>query len=398
MNNLSKTLAVTLINKDGDEFLLSTGTIENLYFIEDIYSFCMVGKLSFLDTGGIFEFGTFWGWDDEKIRITYGVPESSDIIKEYNIYKIAKQAPSTGSKMQTNNLVEVLFVSTSYYNWHYKQYSLSFKDKKISYILNHIMQHMIGEEFDTFEATNETIPYFYTGLLSPAENFKYLMERATGIETGKAGYVCFENSVGWNLVSLPKIMNNSNELMEPEGKYVFSASNAWYQNNILSFEREGIDNSSRQQLSGGFRTGYDMLRKKNFTEEFTYKESRKDVEDSFMGDSQYPLFDPNITGQEKYIKTGESDETFVKNIYNSNWIKQYSNQQLISIYLSGHEKRHAGGIIEIEWNSNMSEELNQNFTGKYFVKSVINYFYKEQKPFYNQKLVLMKNSYDRIIT
>lgn len=266
--------------------------------------------------------------------------------------------------------------------------------------MTHIMTNMVGGEFKTFEASNERIEYFYTGLKSPAENFKFLMERSTGAETNKPGYVCFENVDGYHLVTLSSLMNNTVSVMEPKEednkRYWLYTENQYLYNKIISFEREGIDNSSMQQLSGGYRMGYDILRKKNIVKTYTYTESRNKFKDNMLGNPEYPLLDPAITGQERYIKTGEEREDFIDNIYYCNWIKQYSSQQLFILYVKGHEKRKAGGVIDIVWPSIDKSLVNENFTGKFFVKSVVHYFFKGQVPYYNQKLVLMKNAYDGV--
>jgi len=58
--------------------------IKELYFIEDICSFCVTGKLTFIDVQGIIEFGPLVG--DEKITIVYG--NDNTIVKTFKIYKI----------------------------------------------------------------------------------------------------------------------------------------------------------------------------------------------------------------------------------------------------------------------------------------------------------------------
>ena len=396
-------LAVVLEDVKGNEYAIDIQSIDTLYFIEDVFSFCITGKVKFTDVGGIIEMGNIWGYLKEKLKVVYGINEAEDIRKEFLIYKIDKHTHSHNS-LEKNNIFEITFVSPLYYQWHFKYFSRSFKDMKISDILNHIMKHMVGGEWSdepgSFEASNERIEYFYTGLKSPAENFKYLMERATGVETNKPGYLCFENVYGYNLVTLPKLMNNTVKVMKPDDmdniKYWFYSDNTFLHNKIVSFEREGVDNSSMLRLSGGHRTGYDILRKKNIINSYTYKESRNKFIDNILGNPEYPLLDPEITGKDKLLKTGENREDFIDNIYYNNWLKQYSLQQLFFLYLRGHEQRKAGGVIEIEWPSVNKNDKNQNFTGRYFVKSVINYFYKQKVPFYNQKLVLMKNAYDGI--
>jgi len=398
-NNNINVLSIFLNNtRDSVNYTIDATSVESLYFIEDIFSFCMIGKIKFIDYGDIMRTGNFWGYQTETLTLVYGDPEDEDVTKTFYIYKINKQIPLNG-ELSKNNIYEITFVSQLYYRWHYKQYSLSFNNKKISDILKHIMKYMVGGTFVNFEASNETIPLFYTGLKSPAENFRYLMERATGVDTKKPGYLCFENLDGYNLITLPKLMNDTVPLMKPKDgdnvKYWFFTNNTWVKNKVMSFEREGVDNGSMQRLAGGYRMGYDIMRKKNILQKYTYKDCRKKFKDNFLGKAEFPLLDPDFsTGTDKYIKTGESNEIFIDNIYYNSWLKQYSNQQLFSLYVKGHQDRKAGGVIRIEFPADVEHKYNNNFNGKFFVKSVVHYFYKDKNPYYNQKLILIKNAYD----
>jgi len=386
---------VSLYDKNGSEYVVDTTSIESLYFIEDVFSFCMMGKLRFTDYTTIIEDGNFWGYLGESVSISY-----SGASKSFKMYKINKHSPSQ-SELEKDNVFEIIFVSPLYYQWHYTQYSRSWKNKKTTDIMEHLMKFMIGSTFysKTFESSNERIEYFHTNLKSPAENFQYLMERSTGIVTGLPGYVCFENLDGYNLCSLPNLMKKGAEIMDPKGgdniKYRFYSENPHLDNKIYSFERFGIDNGSMLRLSGGHRLGYDIKRKKNFDKQGSYGAARGKFQDHLLGKPQWPILDPSISGA-RYYKTGEDREDFVDNMYYNNWIKQYSNQQLIEIYVRGHSARKAGGVIQIEWPSVLKNRMNKNFTGKYFVKSVVHFFNKEQPPYFQQKLVLMKNQYDDI--
>lgn len=389
-----------ILSKNDRNFSIDTWSIETLYFIEDIFSFCMTGKIVFTDYDNVMENASFWGYHDEDLIIYYGLNEEKDVSKTFKIYKIDKQK-TTHNELQKNNVYEITFVSELYFQWHFKQYSKSFGEMLTTDIMKYIMTNMVGGEFvpTMFEASNERIEYFYTGLKSPAENFKYLMERSSGHDTGQPGYLCFENRDGYNLVTLSMLMNGNVELMRPSNddnkSYVFYTNNPYLHNHVKDFEVEGVDNSSMQQLSGGYRMGYDILRKKNITQRYTYKDGRKKYKDNILGKFEFPILDPNTTGQERYLKTAENREDFIDNIYYSNWIKQYSLQRAIMLYVKGHEQRKAGGVINIIWPSaNDNETYNKNLTGKYFVKSVVHFFYKERNMEYNQKLVLMKNAYN----
>jgi hypothetical protein len=67
----------------------------------------------------------------------------------------------------------------------------------------------------------------------------------------------------------------------------------------------------------------------------------------------------------------------------------------VTITVAGNEKRHAGGMIKIQWPSKdpVREIINKEMDGKYLIKSVTHYFAKGYQPLYSQKLVCIKNGY-----
>jgi hypothetical protein len=388
------------IMKAGAEYIVDTQSIESFYFIEDVFNFCITGKLRFSDHGSIIEKGNIWGWRDESVIVTY-----SGTVKTFKIHKINKHTPSY-TLQQKDNVYEFILVTPTYYELHHKQWSRSFDNKKTTDIMDHIMKKMVGSSFypPTFEASNERIKYFYTGLRSPAENFKYLMERSTGVSKNLPGYVCFENINGFNLCTLPSLMDtSSSRLMDPKDAdnfyYWFDNENPHLHNKIFNFEREGIDYGSEIKIGGGYRYGHDIKRKKNFKKHYSYNSGLGKFTDHIYGNIIYPTLDPSIGGQDRYEKTGDFREDFVENIMYNNWWKQYCNQQIINFYVKGHKSRTAGGTeagsnINVKWPHTEKGKMNKNFTGVYFVKGVTTFFYKEQPPYFHQRVSAIKNAYD----
>src|SRR6056297_2899996 len=89
---------VSLYDKYGKEYVVDTTSIESLYFIEDVFSFCMTGKLRFTDYTTIIEDGNFWAYRGEMISITY-----KDTSKSFKIHKINKHLPSQ-SQLEKENI------------------------------------------------------------------------------------------------------------------------------------------------------------------------------------------------------------------------------------------------------------------------------------------------------
>ena len=106
---------------DGKEVNIMVTEIEQLYFIEDIFSYSMVGKLQFNDRQGIMEFGPLTG--NEKLGIVYGVAEDTERV--FDIYKINRIIPSWNNSDSKENFIEILFVDEMFYNLTNRQYSTS---------------------------------------------------------------------------------------------------------------------------------------------------------------------------------------------------------------------------------------------------------------------------------
>jgi hypothetical protein len=110
---------ITLQDQD---FYIKVEDIEELYFIEDIFSYSMVGKIQFNDRFGIMEFGPVTG--NEKIGIVYGV--ENDVEREFDVFKMSKIIPATASRNAgTNNYLEVIFVDSMFYDLSENHYSVS---------------------------------------------------------------------------------------------------------------------------------------------------------------------------------------------------------------------------------------------------------------------------------
>ena len=124
---------------DGEEVYIDGGSIEYLYFIEDIFSYSIVGKMEFHDRQGILEFGPFTG--NEKIGVIYKVDQ--EIEKQFYVYKINRIIPSWSNADTKENYIEIIFVDEMFYNLTNREYSISWKNKKASQIVSDIATNML---------------------------------------------------------------------------------------------------------------------------------------------------------------------------------------------------------------------------------------------------------------
>jgi hypothetical protein len=65
-----------VLSLDIGDVTLDASSVRQFYFIEDIFSFCVTGKIIFTDERGIFEFGPLTG--NETISIVYGEEEDTE--------------------------------------------------------------------------------------------------------------------------------------------------------------------------------------------------------------------------------------------------------------------------------------------------------------------------------
>jgi hypothetical protein len=152
-------LSITL--KAKKDIVLNIGNVVEFYFIEDIYSYMISGKLIFTDINAIWEENQFTSGVD--IEVTYGVKE--DITLSFNIYSIQRIIP-TDANDPTTNLIELLFCDFGFHQLTSQKYSKSWTNMKASDIVQHIWKHMIdpkdieiGEIEDTEGMIDFTSPW-----------------------------------------------------------------------------------------------------------------------------------------------------------------------------------------------------------------------------------------------
>lgn len=389
-------------------------TVEHAYIIEDLFSFCMTGKILFNDHIGISEFGPLTG--NEKIRIRFGNTAGDAKFKTVvmDIFKINKIDRVTDKRPASTDLVELILVDQFYHSWHSNAWSKSWVNTSISDIIKDISKNHIGiDDFDDFEGSQEKLEYFDTHTRTPAECISWLMNRASGNVTKQPGYVYYHanntetEGFGHTFVTLEKLMRNT-KWMQPYDEsnntrqiasYVFENQNPDYINKIKDHEIRAIDLNALSSLSGGVLKGYDIRRKKLIKRDFTYT----DAVGRFTVLGKKTLFPSDIILNRPITKVdGYSDETIMDNIWFGNWVKEYAHQQLVSITVDGHPQRKAGGMIRIIWPTHAEagdelsyrgEVFNKQMDGRYMVKSVTHYFDKSLSYGWQQKLVCIKNGY-----
>lgn len=381
-------IAVKIFTQKG-LFDILNDDIAELYFVEDIFSVYITGKLTFYDKFNALELMSFTG--HEYIYVLYG--EDNPIQKLFAIYNVANISPIIQTEGTSFSVTELYFTEVDYVPFTQSRHSKSWLNTKVSSIINDIYINMVNSEkvFQIFEETNEKMnfcmPYW-----TPSEAIRWLMCRVSGKETKTAGYLLFSNSKGFNFTTIEKLFRNRDIEMS-EGKvlyYEFGPTDGLYPNKILGWAIDGIDKQSLLGLQGGKKFGYNWATKGLLTKEYTYA----DTISKYTMFGKKTLFTNISDNSIKLDMDGDSDEKTLENIAHSEFIKRYSKQLSVKITVRGHERRYAGMLASIMWKSGEKEKiLNKAMDGKYLVATIVHQFSGNMQPTYRQMLTLIKNAY-----
>lgn len=407
-------------SKTDQVYHIPISEVLNLYFIEDIYSFNIVGRLQFIDKHGLLEHTILTG--QEYFTIVWG-PYQNEMELNLYVYKINDITRSDGIYGMGESYVDVFLVDKYFNNFHSKGHSFAFKNgdyaSNISDIINGITTKYILHEDDTesrsfsIAATNESDPAtdnldnYYTGMRTPAENLRWLLPRARDQRFQTAGYLYYnrlqptEPYMKFNCNTIEYLLNQETEVIcEPgsEYKYYFESDNEYYVNKILDYKLHRPDNRSLKKLIASRVLGFDSVRKMFIDNSFTIG----DALSKFTILGNFSLFREGFDieeVEESFELEGDNKEYHLENLWYDSWIKQYCLQQTISLLLKGYNKRQIGTIIEVVWPSYDNDNLiyHKQLSGKYLVKSIVHHFGINNSPFYMQKMICIKNGYEELI-
>lgn len=381
-----------------ESVVIDNNDLVQLYFVEDIYSLLLTGKMIIIDNRGLHEFLPIVG--DENIRITYGSivnPNDPHDLKvlDFETYKIGD---IENTEERNRKVIEIFFTEKQHKLLHHYNCSASWVCRPYTDIIKEIGEIQAGFEWAHFEDCEEIKDYYYNGLLSPAQDMKWLSERCSSVVSGEPGFLIYSDTLNIgmkNLASLEYLLAMSPRLprLTLDDVYTVIAHHEYNINNIIKYRIHRGDKNSLGSLMRGFNLGFDIRRKKHFKNEYSYTEGL----DRYTCLGEYSLFneDRDFIEFNDQILTGEHDEEYVmKNMFWGEWIKRYSLQQTVSVVMEGHSLRHCGGVIEIVWpSSDENQPFDKQMVGLYLVKSITHNFVPSNQPMYTQKMELIKNGY-----
>ena len=401
---LKKQIFSVMLITENQSIVLNNGDIVELYFMEDIFKYCMSGTITFNDRYNLLEFAPFTG--NEKIALMYSVSDKDLASRReivFDIWKIGRiQQVGTGMKEESENLITINFIDPFFYGFNLRKYSRSWSNEKYSDIMSDILNNMVfvkkgGRKLIVEESSNRTdfiIPYW-----TPQTALRWLMRRAKGKETNTSGYLCFNNTkngFSHNLVTLNYLLSDIGKTIDSV-PYQFSSKNVSSDNKILEWWINGVDYNSTPILRGGTWKGSDFNTKKLLNYEFLYSDGVKDT--VMLG--KKTLFPKINDSYSSNIMPGDSSYDIIENISYNDWAKRYNMQFIVNIIVEGHEKRYAGQQIEIKWPSGEKAlgnqvAFNELLKGKYLIKSITHSFDPGHSFYYRQRIVLIKNAYSNV--
>lgn len=399
---LRKELFTVVFITENNSLVLDNADIHELYFIEDIFKFSMMGTITFNDRFNLMELAPFTG--QEKIAIIYSVDDTKQGAKRelvFDIWKMGRISQvGTGVREEDENMITIHFVDMFFSAFQLRKYSRSWQQEKYSNIMRDILNNMVyfkdgGRPFIYEESSNKTdfiIPYW-----TPQTAMRWLMRRAKGRESGTSGYLCYNNSrqgFTHNLVTMNYLLADIGRTIDKK-PYTFTGADR--DNEILEWWISGIDRNSNPILRGGTWKGYNFNTKKLLNHDYLY--SNGSDETVMLGrKTLYPQID-DVRSSNTMV--GDSDYNLIDNISYNDWAKRYNMQFIVNLVVQGHEKRYAGQHIEIEWPSWRRGRGNQVLfndllKGKYLIKSITHSFDPGHSYYYRQRLVLIRNAYSDI--
>ena len=138
---------------------LDPSDIIQFYFIEDIFSMSMVGKLIMKDNRGLVEFAPLTG--NETLSLSYGEEEVID--KEFRVYSVSKIDKLENADPSGKNVIELFFTDKMFFPINFLQFSKSWGSMRITDIIKSMGEKMLGiQVWDKFEKSNEFIEGFYS--------------------------------------------------------------------------------------------------------------------------------------------------------------------------------------------------------------------------------------------
>ena len=394
-NPSTQNLSIKIAIDESRIGVLDSQDIVECWFIEDIFSFNMYGKLVFYDNVGLIENGPLTG--TEIIELVYGVEEVREVA--FLIWKLNRIVQVADVNPTDVALIEIYFVDSSFYRMTVPKYSRSFPAKTVyTDVVKHTLEKMIGwtpdglniEESKNSLEDNWVIPYW-----NISNTIKWILKRSIGKDSGTSGYLCYNNTYKTNSVNvrtLNWLFGERNFVDDRD--YYFQSSEPGDQNKIWEWWINGVDHDTIGIVRGGVFRGFDPSTKTLIEQPYAFTDGLKTT----VLNGKKSIFSDLTDYSSSQITFGEATLENLQSVIYHEWVKKYSLQNLLTVMMQGNEKRYAGHQVQIKWQSiDQVEQLWQKqLEGKYLIKSITHNFVGSGSSGsinYVNRITLIKNAY-----
>lgn len=394
-NPSTQNLSVKIAIDESRVGILNSQDIVECWFIEDIFSFTMYGKLVFYDNYGLVEKGPLTG--TEIISLTYGVEEVREVT--FHIWNLKNIVQVSNVNPTDVAMIEVHFVDTSFYKMTVQKYSRSFPTETLyTDVVEHLLKKMIGwtdtginvEKSKNSLEDNWVMPYW-----NVSETIKWILKRSIGKDSGTSGYLCYNNTykeLAVNVRTLNWLFGDQNFVDDTD--YFFQSGDPADQNKIFEWWINGVDHATMGIVRGGVFRGFDSSQKKLLQQPFAFSDGISNT----VLHGKKAIFSDLTDYTSSQMTFGEATLENLQSVIYHEWVRTYSLQNMVNIIVQGNEKRYCGHQIQIKWQSiDKVEQLWQKqLEGKYLIKSITHNFVGGGATGgmnYVQRVVLLKNGY-----
>ena len=396
-NALSGVLSISIVMDGKNNVLLNSGDVIDLYFIEDIFSHILIGKIRFFDKYNLQEKGPLTGM--ERINVIYGGRTQREIA--FNFYNI-KYKQTADVNPVAGAIIEATIVDSSFTTMLERKYSRSFTaGMTYTAIVNFMLQNIVKWDTKNIhmeECSNENSEDFAIPYWTVAQTSKFLLKRAIGRDYGTSGYLIYnstEGGISVNVKTINHLFGKTNTYDSIH--YHFEKPNddsqkGQYQaNKVLEWSLDGFTKSGTGSMKGARWRGCNT--DKGTLDVITYNFADGIEESILLG--KKALFSDISDAASTMKLTAERNSLELKAVAYDEWCKVYAQQNKISIVVEGNEKRYCGHLINIEWPSydDRYEIFQKQQAGIWLVRSITHSFKPNRSMPYLQRLNCLKNAY-----
>lgn len=375
-----------------------TSLFTSIEIDESIYNPFMTIKITFIDSSGLMDYTRMTG--EETLVVDIRRPDNEEvglIGHAFHIYKIANRELMSDRGL----LYDVHGISINALGDINTKISKAYKGQP-SAIVKEIYDQFIPSEKPLFVEDTKNAVEYVSNYWNPLRNIKFLCDRAVSKDTNTTSYLFFENKNTYVFSSLSRL------IAQPATKTYFFTNNLRERDNFYSKARivenyyvDSVYDNMERAKTGAFGTRSLIVDPLTKTYSYTYhdfydsygKNSRLNARVLLSQEfprSQHTKFQQRIAPSQAFASMPNDNSSlwFVEKDTEYASIEMQSSQ----INVPGDFELNAGNVIDyyvyssriVDKDSNLYNELDKTFSGRYLVTSIKHFIDAERHVMYVQ--------------